>query len=143
MAFFKKLKDRLFKSSSKIDEGLGAIVNDGGVEAAPELTPNPVPTAPLMPVPTPASKPVAAPDPGPASSPEPPVPASEAKSAPLTKAKPEDQLSTIRASCPQQVLALVRLQVDKCRCQLARGPSYACCRGAKQLDEVRQGHLLD
>ena len=92
MAFFKKLKDRLFKSSSKIDEGLGAIVKDGGVEAAPELTPNPVPTAPLMPVPTPASKPVAAPDPGPASSPEPPVPASEAKSAPLTKAKPEDQL---------------------------------------------------
>ena len=32
MAFFKKLKDRLFKSSSKIDEGLEAIVDDGGVE---------------------------------------------------------------------------------------------------------------
>ncbi|UWR21413.1 signal recognition particle-docking protein FtsY [Sulfitobacter sp. S190] len=32
MAFFKKLKDRLFKSSSKLDEGLEAIVNDGGVE---------------------------------------------------------------------------------------------------------------
>lgn len=31
MAFFKKLKDRLFKSSSKIDEGLEAIVSDGGV----------------------------------------------------------------------------------------------------------------
>ncbi len=30
MAFFKKLKDRLFKSSSKIDEGLEAIVGDGG-----------------------------------------------------------------------------------------------------------------
>lgn len=30
MAFFKKLKDRLFKSSSKIDEGLEAIVSDGG-----------------------------------------------------------------------------------------------------------------
>ena len=26
MAFFKKLKDRLFKSSSKLDEGLEAIV---------------------------------------------------------------------------------------------------------------------
>ncbi|MEH6645020.1 signal recognition particle-docking protein FtsY [Sulfitobacter sp.] len=35
MAFFKKLKDRLFKSSSKIDEGLEAIVSDGGeAEAA-------------------------------------------------------------------------------------------------------------
>ena len=30
MAFFKKLKDKLFKSSSKIDEGLEAIVSDGG-----------------------------------------------------------------------------------------------------------------
>ena len=32
MAFFSKLKERLFKSSSKIDEGLEAIVEDGGVE---------------------------------------------------------------------------------------------------------------
>jgi fused signal recognition particle receptor len=30
VAFFKKLKDKLFKSSSKIDEGLEAIVSDGG-----------------------------------------------------------------------------------------------------------------
>lgn len=30
MAFFKKLKERLFKSSSKIEEGLDAIVQDGG-----------------------------------------------------------------------------------------------------------------
>jgi len=34
MAFFKKLKDRMFKSSSKIEEGLDAIVEDGGVEDA-------------------------------------------------------------------------------------------------------------
>jgi fused signal recognition particle receptor len=32
MAFFRKLKDRLFKSSSRIDEGLEAIVEDGGAE---------------------------------------------------------------------------------------------------------------
>jgi len=32
MAFFKKLKDRMFKSSAKIDQGLDAIVNDGGEE---------------------------------------------------------------------------------------------------------------
>ncbi len=30
MAFFKKLKDRLFRSSSKIEQGLDAIVGDGG-----------------------------------------------------------------------------------------------------------------
>lgn len=32
MSFFKKLKDRMFRSSSKIDEGLDAIVADGGAE---------------------------------------------------------------------------------------------------------------
>ena len=37
MAFFKKLKERLFKSSSKIDEGLDAIVEDGGDEEEVEL----------------------------------------------------------------------------------------------------------
>ncbi|MEP5152871.1 signal recognition particle-docking protein FtsY [Planktotalea sp.] len=40
MAFFKKLKDKLFKSSSKLEEGLDAIVSDGGevetVAPAPE-----------------------------------------------------------------------------------------------------------
>lgn len=40
MAFFTKLKDRLFKSSSKIDEGLEAIVSDGGApEAETEAAP--------------------------------------------------------------------------------------------------------
>ncbi len=34
MAFFSKLKERLFKSSSKLEEGLDAIVEDGGVEEA-------------------------------------------------------------------------------------------------------------
>ena len=37
MAFFKKLKDRLFKSSSKIEEGLDAIIEDGGVEEEVEV----------------------------------------------------------------------------------------------------------
>ena len=36
MAFFSKLKDRLFKSSSKLEEGLDAIVEDGGEEVAAE-----------------------------------------------------------------------------------------------------------
>ncbi len=42
MAFFKKLKDRLFKSSSKIDEGLEAIVGDGGAVEVDEATASPV-----------------------------------------------------------------------------------------------------
>ena len=33
MSFFKKLKDRMLRSSSKIDEGLDAIVSDGGAPA--------------------------------------------------------------------------------------------------------------
>jgi fused signal recognition particle receptor len=42
MSFFKKLKDRLFKSSTKLDEGLEAIVGAGGeaaedTAAAPEV----------------------------------------------------------------------------------------------------------
>ncbi len=36
MAFFSKLKERLFKSSSKIDEGLESIVEDGGEPALAE-----------------------------------------------------------------------------------------------------------
>ncbi|MCP5074004.1 MAG: signal recognition particle-docking protein FtsY, partial [Rhodobacteraceae bacterium] len=30
MSFFKKLKDRMFKSSSRLEEGLDAIVEEGG-----------------------------------------------------------------------------------------------------------------
>jgi len=37
LAFFKKLKERLFKSSSKIDEGLEAIVSEGGEEDVPAV----------------------------------------------------------------------------------------------------------
>jgi len=68
MSFFKKLKDRMFKSSSKLDEGLDAIIEEGAVEAeesfaeaptepvtqsapAPELTPEPAPEAQPDPAP--------------------------------------------------------------------------------------------
>ena len=37
MGFFKKLKERLYKSSSKIDEGLDAIIEDGGEAEEVEL----------------------------------------------------------------------------------------------------------
>lgn len=55
MSFFKKLKDRMFRSSSKLEEGLDAIVEEGGV--ADEA----VDPAPLDPAP-----PAQAPDPEPA-----------------------------------------------------------------------------
>ena len=37
MAFFKKLKERMFKSSSKLDAGLEAIVEEGIVEGPPAI----------------------------------------------------------------------------------------------------------
>lgn len=53
MAFFKKLKDRLFKSSSRLDEGLDAIVDEGGdTDDQP-----PAPQPPTAPEPTPVEIP--------------------------------------------------------------------------------------
>ncbi|MEO9779326.1 MAG: signal recognition particle-docking protein FtsY [Sedimentitalea sp.] len=94
MAFFKKLKDKLFKSSSKIEEGLDAIVEDGGEVEALAPTPDPAPTpvetppqpepdAPAPPVedpepdvvPAPVPEPVEIPEPHPAPIPSDPMPA--------------------------------------------------------------------
>jgi len=99
MSLFSKLKSRLMKTSSKLDEGLEAIVEDGGEESSvsealveevvptteapdtetpeapePEVTPEPMPE----PEPTPAPEPaVPEPDPVPADVPQevPPTPA--------------------------------------------------------------------
>ena len=82
MAFFSKLKDRLFKSSSKLEEGLEAIVEDGGAEEIladdPPVTPEPtlvpkqapVPDVPEY-VPEPAPEPAPAPEPVPVPEPTP------------------------------------------------------------------------
>lgn len=43
MSFFKKLKERMFKSSSRLDEGLESLVDD---TAAPASLPDPQPDAP-------------------------------------------------------------------------------------------------
>jgi fused signal recognition particle receptor len=88
MSFFGKLKNKLCKSSSKLDEGLDAIVQDGGREDVDDAQP-PVATAPQPqpkppepvpdqvaappepePAPLPEPEPVAAPAPAP---PRPPV----------------------------------------------------------------------
>ena len=47
MSFFNKLKNKLFKTSSKLEEGLAAIVEDGGVEE--EETPVEASAVDLMP----------------------------------------------------------------------------------------------
>lgn len=54
MAFFSKLKDRLFKSSSKLEEGLDAIVEDGGEAVIEDQTPEAPAAAPEAPAPEPA-----------------------------------------------------------------------------------------
>jgi fused signal recognition particle receptor len=64
MSFFKKLKDRMLRSSSKIDEGLDAIIEEGAGEAE-ALPPEPA----LEPQPQPEAKPAPAPEPAPAPAP--------------------------------------------------------------------------
>ncbi|WP_372804754.1 signal recognition particle-docking protein FtsY [Loktanella salsilacus] len=72
MAFFKKLKDRMFRSSDKLDEGLDAIVSAGGT--APEPTaPEPVAPQPVAPQPV-APQPVAPEPAAPPPVPQPPAP---------------------------------------------------------------------
>ncbi len=57
MSFFKKMKERLFKSSSKLDEGLSALVDEGEevvedtLADAPKA--DPAPADPVEPTPTP------------------------------------------------------------------------------------------
>ncbi len=52
MSFFKKLKERMFRSSSKLDEGLEALIDTAGEkaevpsQAATEPAPAPQPPAP-------------------------------------------------------------------------------------------------
>ncbi|NVK47104.1 MAG: signal recognition particle-docking protein FtsY [Rhodobacteraceae bacterium] len=86
MSLFSKLKSRLMKTSSKLDEGLEAIVEDGGEESsveeayveevsaepetpeppvAPDVTPEPLPK------PTPEPQPIPEPTPEPAPAPLP------------------------------------------------------------------------
>ncbi|SHM02833.1 signal recognition particle-docking protein FtsY [Roseovarius litoreus] len=88
MAFFTKLKERLFKSSSKIEDGLDAIMEDGVEEevlAAPEPRPEtrPEPEPRREPVPEPEPEPTLEPAPDPEPSPEEiPEPPSEAPAEP-------------------------------------------------------------
>ncbi len=95
MAFFSKLKERLFRSSSKLDEGLDAIVSDGGeIESttpveAPErdspVAPDPAQTAPPSDV---LSEPETTPEPAPSEVPPEPVPAPDPEPVPDPEPEP-------------------------------------------------------
>ncbi|MEL6481116.1 MAG: signal recognition particle-docking protein FtsY [Pseudomonadota bacterium] len=113
MAFFKKLKERLFKSSAKLDEGLEELVSEGADEAtaeppqAPNLPPAAAPEPerraqdtpvsaprPAAPSPAPSPDPSPAPQvmPDPVSEPEPdpaPAPAAAPMAEPETAPEPE------------------------------------------------------
>ncbi|KUF12075.1 signal recognition particle-docking protein FtsY [Pseudoponticoccus marisrubri] len=102
MSFFGKLKNRLFKSSSKLDEGLDAIVQDGGTEEPGEAPVEPAadarPDRAAQPEPAPAAKPESAPapetepEPAPKAEPDPkaePEPAQKAEPEPETDPAPE------------------------------------------------------
>jgi fused signal recognition particle receptor len=78
MSFFSKLKNRLFRSSSKLTDGLDAIVNDGGEEEEENNNENAIqplnhnledfalqPESELEPEPAPEPEPVPAPEPEP------------------------------------------------------------------------------
>ena len=120
MAFFSKLKERLFKSSSKIDEGLDAIVEDGGEvdegpvgqepdptrepqpDPAPEPQPDPVPEPQPTPSPLPEPEPMPEPQPEPVQIPE-PAPVPDTPSDPLPEPYPEEIPQTEPYSDPGPV----------------------------------------
>ena len=109
MSFFRKLKDRLMKSSSKIDEGVEALMEDGDVVEEPAAAAEPQPDRQLEakpepqaePQPTPQLEPVAepAPQPDPAPAPE-PVAERPAEPAPAPQPAPEPVQVTPPAPTP-------------------------------------------
>ncbi|SLN26688.1 Signal recognition particle receptor FtsY [Pseudoruegeria aquimaris] len=80
MSFFKKLRSKMFKSSSRLEEGLEAIVEDGGAEEIVEQAPAHQSEAPQPEAPQPEAPAAAAPASAPAPQPDPgrnPAPATE------------------------------------------------------------------
>ncbi|MCR8546521.1 signal recognition particle-docking protein FtsY [Salipiger sp. P9] len=89
MSFFGKLKSRMFKSSSKLEEGLDAIVQDGGSEDVPETpaAPEELPPSPVETPPAPDERP-ARPDEAPPAAPEEVPPAEDPAPAPPETPQP-------------------------------------------------------
>ena len=130
MSFFGKLKQRLFKSSSKIEEGLDAIVAEGGVEedlpadagttapvaearghasatsVAPREDPAPEPAPEPEPAPAPEPAPPSEPEPAPEPEPEPiPAPEPEPIPAPEPEPIPAPQPEPAPAPAPVEIPA--------------------------------------
>lgn len=103
MAFFSKLKDRLFKSSSKLEQGLDAIVEDGA-EAAPAPEPAPAPDV----APAPAAERAADPEPQPA-------PASETREPAAAPVSPATAPSAAPEKSPGLVGRLLGRKPDEPR----------------------------
>ncbi|MGR3758625.1 signal recognition particle-docking protein FtsY [Roseobacteraceae bacterium NS-SX3] len=80
MAFFSKLKDRLFKSSSKLEQGLDAIVEEGAESSAADAT-KALAESPAVTPEQPAPAPVPQETPAPVPEAEPAAPAPEAEPA--------------------------------------------------------------
>jgi fused signal recognition particle receptor len=110
MSFFKKLKDRMFKSASRIDEGLDAIIEEGAATPVADLAeaqapapirdknPDPIATSVEEPEPEPEPEVAPAPEPDAEMPPEPepqpepePVPEAAPEPAPALAPKPEPQ----------------------------------------------------
>jgi len=96
MSFFKKMKDRFLKSSSKLDEGLEAIVEDGGEEAAPD----PEPQQPVAPATVPRKTPPPSTTAGPAPEPDPAPAPPRAAPEPTRQPEAMDVAAAAETSAP-------------------------------------------
>ena len=100
MSFFKKLKDRMFKSASKIDEGLDAIIEEGAATPAADLaeaqTPAPIRDTNPDPIATSVAEPEPEPEPEVAPAPEP-----DAEMPPEPEPQPEPKPEAKQEPAPQ------------------------------------------
>ncbi|AJE48207.1 signal recognition particle-docking protein FtsY [Celeribacter indicus] len=112
MSLFSKLKNRLMKTSSKIDEGLEAIVGEGGSESgaeeafAEEILAGPEAPEPPAPEPEPRPAPEPAPQPYPEPQPEPtpvrpPTPTELPDARPVEM--PDDRPAEIAPETPREL----------------------------------------
>ena len=127
MSFFKKLKDRMFKSASKIDEGLDAIIEEGAATPVADLAeaqapapirdknPDPIATSVEEPEPEPEREVAPAPEPDAEMPPEPqpqpepePVPEAVPQPAPALAPKPEPQPEPKPEAKPEPALQVAQ-----------------------------------
>ena len=112
MSFFGKLKQRMFRSSSKIEEGLEAIVEEGGTREPDDA--GPAAPAPEPDAPEPAAPAPDAPVPGPAAD-DAPVPLPDAPPGPEAEPTPASRPEPERPGLLGRLLgrpAVVRRELD-------------------------------